>query len=116
MEKFIVLCVIDVNQKIADYLEDFQIFPTSLGLNWRIGKMERSRRFEMLPMDEYLKRPRSLCDKVILLFQEMQDQLLPAFTIGVSVTNFRNVSDIRKEQSQQISSFFKVQSKTPSSK
>ena len=116
LEKFIVLCVIDVNQKVADYLEDFQIFPTSLGLNWRTGKTAKSRRFEMLPMDEYLKRPRSLCDKVIPLFREMQDRLLPAFTIGVSVTNFKNVSDIKKEQSQQIKSFFTVQSKTPSPK
>ena len=38
LEKFIVLCIIDVNQKVADYLEDFQIFPTSIVLNWCEGK------------------------------------------------------------------------------
>ena len=38
LEKFITLCIIDVIQKIQDYMEDFKIFPTKLVINFKNNK------------------------------------------------------------------------------
>ena len=35
LEKFILLCILDVSQKIQDYMEDFKIFPTKFVINYR---------------------------------------------------------------------------------
>ena len=35
LEKFILLCVLDIIQKMQDYMEDFKIFPTKFVINYR---------------------------------------------------------------------------------
>ena len=61
LEKNIVLCVLDVNKKIQEYIEDWSIFPTQYLINYRDirDKGESKVRREPFPsLDEYQEDPR----------------------------------------------------------
>ena len=94
--------MLDVIQKMQVYIEDFKIYPTSFVVNFRNmqdqGKM-KSKTYPMLPMEEFLKNPSQLLKWPIPLFKEHEHQLLPARTLGATVTNFKSIDQIKKESS-----------------
>lgn len=58
LEKFIRLCVMDVNQKIAMFMEDSAIFPTQFIISYRDNydnNKNKSTRFPMVGYGDYIK-------------------------------------------------------------
>lgn len=110
LEKFINLCLIDVNQKIFEIMEDYGIFPTSTVINYRDikdGFRARSIRHPMVSFDEFNRDPRNLNRFMLPFCKELEANILPGATsIGISVTNFKSIEQIKKQQSQKLNSFF----------
>jgi hypothetical protein len=65
----------------------------------------------MLSYEEYLKNPSILLKWPIPLFKEHEHEILPARSIGATVTNFKNIDQIKLESRQKIKSFFKKESR-----
>ena len=108
--KFITLCIIDINQKIIEMMETFKIYPTIFMISYKDnldGLKSKTQRHPMMPLDEFQKNPRSLVQYAIPFFKSHENQILPAASVGATVTNFKEIAQIRKEQNQKIGSFFK---------
>ena len=57
-----------------------------------------SRRYKMITYLEFKANPRFLIQYAISLYKEHEQFILPAVSIGATVTGFRPLEDLKREQ------------------
>ena len=102
LERFIRLCVMDVSNKIIGFIEDKDIFPTQLVVSYRDNfdnLKQKSMRFPMVAWNDYARDKACFLERVIMHFRQIQARIIPARMIGCSVTNFKPIEALKKQQS-----------------
>ena len=70
------------------------------------GGKNASRRYKMITYQEFKENPRNLIKYAISLYKEHEQYILPAVSIGATVTGFRSLEDLKKEQGYNLKNFF----------
>ena len=88
------------------------MFPTSSCIHFRDktdNMRARSQRHHMVTLEQFTTDPRSLNRLMVPLVKSLESRILPgATTIGISVTNFKTMGVIRKQQPQKLKCFFQT--------
>ena len=103
----------DIHQKIAIFMEDHKIFPAVFFVNYKDsqeGFKSKTQRFPMISLSSYLEDKQTLTQKAIEYMATLKPRLFPCRFMGLTVSNFKLIDQLKKEASMKIKNFFGKQS------
>eukprot|EP00347_Sterkiella_histriomuscorum_P022605 403337853 len=109
LEKLIGLVVLDLSIKVQEALDNLNIFPVSfqIGFKDNLDGNHKTRRFKMISLDQFNNDKRCLTNHATALFKQFEKNILPATSISVGVMNFKNLSELKGDQTTALNKFFK---------